>query len=221
MPSDAATIALIAAASLLGALLGWWQLAVWADRSIHRPSSERMPLRRLRVWSALATAVSFGLLAWRFGLDPVLPALLALAATGVVLSIVDLTEHRLPNAVMLPTLVLLAALLVLASALSGEWMSLLWALAGGAGMFALYLVLALISPSAMGMGDVKFAAPLGLVLGWFGWWVWVWGVFAGFAVGALVSLAALAVRRVTLKGSLPFGPSMLAGALLALLVLGV
>jgi leader peptidase (prepilin peptidase)/N-methyltransferase len=219
MPPDAATISLIAAAWLIGAALGWFPLAVWADRNIHKPADERMPLRRLRIWSALATAVSFGLLAWRFGLDPVLPALLALAATGVVLSIVDLTEHRLPNAVLLPTLILLAVLLVLASALSGEWMSLLWALAGGAGMFALYLALALISPSGMGMGDVKFAAPLGLVLGWFGWAVWIWGVLAGFVIGGVVSLIALALRRVSLRGSIPFGPSMLAGALLAILVL--
>lgn len=220
MPSDAAPILLIAAASLVGAVLGWFPLAVWADRNIHKPSTERMPLRRLRVWSALATAVCFGLLAWRFDLDPVLPALLALAATGVVLSIVDLTEHRLPNAVLLPTLVVLALLLVLPSALSGEWMRLLWALAGGAGMFALYLVLALISPAGMGMGDVKFAAPLGLVLGWFGWTAWIWGVFAGFVIGAVVSLVALASRRVTLRESLPFGPSMLAGAVLTVLVLG-
>jgi leader peptidase (prepilin peptidase)/N-methyltransferase len=206
-------------ALIVGGILGWFALTAWADRNIHRPADERMPLRRLRFWSALATAVSFGLLTWRFGLDPVLPALLALAATGVVLSIVDLTEHRLPNAVLLPTLVVLAVLLVLASALSGEWMSLLWALAGGAGMFALYLVLALISPSAMGMGDVKFAAPLGLVLGWFGWTVWLWGVLAGFVVGGVVSLVALALQRVSLRGSIPFGPSMLAGALLAVLIL--
>jgi leader peptidase (prepilin peptidase)/N-methyltransferase len=208
-------------AAIVGGLLGWWPLADWADRNIHKPADERMPLRRLRAWSAVATAVSFGLLAWRFGLDPVLPALLALAATGVVLSIVDLTEHRLPNAVLLPTLVLLAVLLVLASALSGEWMRLLWALAGGAGMFAVYFALALISPSGMGMGDVKFAAPLGLVLGWFGWTVWIAGLFAGFVLGGLVSLIALAVRRVTLRGSIPFGPSMLAGALMGMLTLGV
>lgn len=220
MPSDAASILLIAAASLVGALLGWFVLAGWADRNIHTPASERMPLPRLRVWSALATAVPFGLLAWRFGLDPVLPALLALAATGVVLSIVDLTEHRLPNAVLLPTLVVLAVLLVIASALSGEWMRLLWALAGGAGMFALYFTLALISPSAMGMGDVKFAAPLGLVLGWFGWWMWVAGLFGAFLVGGIGALVALALRRVTLRGSIPFGPSMQAGALLALVVVG-
>lgn len=218
MPSDAAPILLIAAASLLGALLGWFPLAAWADRNIHKPADERMPLGRLRGRSALATAASFGILAWRFDLDPVLPALLALAATGVVLSIVDLTEHRLPNAVLLPTLGVLAVLLVLASALSGEWIRLVWALAGGAGMFLFYFVLALISPAGMGMGDVKFAAPLGLVLGWFGWNVWLVGLVAGFIIGGVVSLAALALRRVSIRGSIPFGPSMLAGALVAILV---
>ncbi|KZE92011.1 hypothetical protein AVP42_02914 [Agromyces sp. NDB4Y10] len=220
MPVAAVPVLTVLLPTLLGAAIGWGPLVDWADRSIRRPSAERMPLRRLRVWSAVATAVAFGLLAWRFGLDPVLPALLALAATGVVLSIVDLTEHRLPNAVMLPTLIALAVLLVVASAISGDWTSLLWALAGCAGMFALYLVLALISPSAMGMGDVKFAAPLGLVLGWFGWTAWFVGVSAGFAIGGIVSLIALATRRVTLRGSIPFGPSMLAGALVALLVFG-
>ncbi|MCK8608332.1 A24 family peptidase [Agromyces sp. C10] len=220
MPVAAVPVLTVLLPTLLGAAIGWGPLVDWADRSIHRPSAERMPLRRLRAWSAVATAVTFGLLAWRFGLHPVLPALLALAATGVVLSIVDLTEHRLPNAVMLPTLIALAVLLVVASAISGEWMSLLWALVGCAGMFGLYLVLALISPSAMGMGDVKFAAPLGLVVGWFGWTVWFAGVFAGFVIGGIVSLIALATRRVALRGSIPFGPSMLAGALVALLVFG-
>ena len=205
-------------AAILGAILGWFPLAAWADRSIHTPSTDRMPLRRLRVWSAIATAVGFALLAGRFGPHPALPALLALVATGVVLSIVDLTEHRLPNAVVLPTVAIVAVLLVLASALTGEWLRLAWALAGGAGMFALYFVLALISPKGMGMGDVKFAAPLGLALGWFGWSVWVVGLAAGFIIGGIVSLIALLLRRVTLRGSIPFGPSMLAGALVAILV---
>lgn len=205
-------------AALIGAMLGWWPLAIWADRNIHKPSDERMPLRTLRVWSSLATAAGFAVLAWRFGAHPVLPALLALVATGVVLSIVDLTEHRLPNAVLLPTLAIVAALLVIASALTGEWQRLLWALAGGAGMFLFYFVLALISPAGMGMGDVKFAAPLGLVLGWFGWNVWLVGLVAGFVIGGVVSLAALLLRRVTLRGSIPFGPSMLTGAILAVLV---
>lgn len=205
-------------AAILGAILGWFPLATWADRNIHKPSTERMPLRTLRVWSSLAAAVGFAVLALRFGADPILPALLALVATGVVLSIVDLTEHRLPNAVLLPTLGIVAVLLVLASALTGEWMRLLWALAGGAGMFLFYFVLGLISPAGMGMGDVKFAAPLGLALGWFGWNAWLVGLVAGFIIGGLVSLIALVLRRVTIRGSIPFGPSMLAGTIIAILV---
>jgi leader peptidase (prepilin peptidase)/N-methyltransferase len=172
------------------------------------------------MWSAIATTVGFAALAWRFGAHPALPALLALVATGVVLSIVDLTEHRLPNAVVLPTVAIVAVLLVLASALTGEWLRLAWTLAGGAGMFLLYFTLALISPVGMGMGDVEFAAPLGLALGWFGWNVWVVGLAAGFIIGGVVSLIALLLRRVTLRGSIPFGPSMLAGALVAILVFG-
>jgi leader peptidase (prepilin peptidase)/N-methyltransferase len=210
---------LIVGAALVGALLGWFPLATWADRNIHKPSTERMPLRTLRIWSSLATAVGFAALAWRFGPHPVLPALLALVATGVVLSIVDLTEHRLPNAVLLPTLAIMAVLLVLASALTGEWMRLLWALAGGAGMFLFYFLLAVIAPSGMGMGDVKFAAPLGLALGWFGWMMWMAGLLGAFLIGGIIAIGALVMRRVTLRGSIPFGPSMLAGAVAALIVL--
>ncbi|WP_401000844.1 prepilin peptidase [Agromyces sp. GXQ0307] len=215
-----APVALAVGAAIVGAVLGWWPLAAWTDRNIRRDRTERMPLRALRAWSAGTTALLFGLVAWRYGLDPVLPALLALAAAGVALSIVDLTEKRLPNAMVFPTLLAVAVLLMLASALTGEWLALAWAAAGSAGMFLFYFVLALISPKAMGMGDVKFALPLGLALGWFGWVMWVAGLFGAFLVGGIVAIVALALRRVTLKGSVPFGPSMLAGAVLALVLLG-
>ncbi|WP_438854777.1 prepilin peptidase [Agromyces sp. M3QZ16-3] len=214
-----APVALVVGAALLGAVLGWWPLAVWTDRNIHRERSERMPLRALRAWTAGTTGVLFGVIAWRYGLDPVLPALLALAAAGVALSIVDLTEKRLPNAMVFPTLLVVAVLLVVAAVLTGEWLALAWAAAGSAGMFLFYFVLALISPKAMGMGDVKFALPLGLVLGWFGWVMWVAGLMGAFLVGGVVAIVALALRRVTLRGSVPFGPSMVAGAVLALVVL--
>jgi len=214
-----APVALAVGAAIVGAVLGWWPLAAWTDRNIRRDPSERMPLRAIRVWSAGTTALLFAVLAWRYDLDPVLPALLALAAAGVALSIVDLTEKRLPNAMVFPTLFVVAVLLVPASALTGEWLALAWAAAGSAGMFLFYFVLALISPKAMGMGDVKFALPLGLALGWFGWVMWVAGLFGAFLVGGIVAIVALALRRVTLRGSVPFGPSMLAGAVLALVLL--
>ena len=99
-------------------------------------------------------------------------------------------------------------------------MRLLWALAGGAAMFAVYFVLALISPSSMGMGDVKLALVIGLLAGWFGLSPWLVALLAAFVIGGLVSLVALALKRVTLRGSVPFGPSMLAGALVAVMLEG-
>ncbi|GAA4375714.1 prepilin peptidase [Agromyces bauzanensis] len=211
---------LVALAVVVGAALGWWPLAAWVRRSLITEAGERMPQRTVRLWSAGSAAAAFGLLAWRFGVDWVLPALLVFAAASVVLSIVDYAEKRLPNKVIAPTLVAVALLLVVAALATGEWIALLWGLGGGLAMFVVYFVLALISPSSMGMGDVKLAALVGLVLGWFGLSAWLVGLLAAFVVGGVIALVALALRRVTLRGSIPFGPSMLIGALAAVLFVG-
>lgn len=210
---------LILIAAILGGVAGWGPIAGTAVRSIRSDPDERMPLDRLRLWSAAATAAGAALIAWRIGLDPMLPALLVLMAAAVALSIVDLTEHRLPNAIIGPTTLVVAALLVLAAGLAQDWQRVVWALAGAAGMSGFYLAVALISPRAMGMGDVKLALPLGAVLGWYGLGMWTAGLIGGFAVGGLVAIGGLVTRRIRLKGSIPFGPSMLAGAFLAILLL--
>lgn len=216
MPMLAPLTALTLAA--VGFVLGWWPLAAWSAHSIN---GERMPRRAtLRLAAAVTTAATFGLLGLRFGLDWLLPALLAFAACATVLSIVDLVEKRLPNAVVFPALAAVAVLLVPATWIAGEWIRLVWALAGAAAMFAVYFVLALISPSSMGMGDVKLALVIGLAAGWFGLSPWLVALLAAFVIGGLASLVALALKRVTLRGSIPFGPSMLAGALVAMMLAG-
>lgn len=217
-------VATAVGAAVLGLALGWWPLAAWVRRSLRNPfggQRERMSPRTMRVWSAVITATTFGLLGLRFGSWPLLPALLVFAAGATVLALVDLLEHRLPNAVIFPTLGAVAVLLVvfplLLTARSGFA---LFALGGAAAMFAVYLLLALISPGSMGMGDVKLALLVGLVLGWFGLAAWIIGLLAAFVIGGIIAIAGLALRRVTLRGSIPFGPSMLAGALVALLLVG-
>lgn len=220
MTPDAAPILVAGVGALVGAVLGWWPLATWALANL---AGERRPVRGIRLAACLATAATFALLAWRFADASgwaVLPALLVFAAASTVLAVVDLVEKRLPNAVIAPALIAVAVLLVVAAALTGEWLRLVWALAGAAGMFAAYLVLALISPRSMGMGDVKLAALIGAVLGWFGLSCWLVGLLAAFIVGGVVAIVALALRRVTLRGSIPFGPSMLVGAMVAVVLCG-
>lgn len=186
-----------------------------------QPSSEWSASGRgLSSACATAAGIGWGLVVWRLGLDPVLPAVLVFVAAGAVLAIVDLIEHRLPNRVLGPASVAVAALLALAAAVTVDWRALLGAGAGGAVMFAAYLLVALLSPAAMGMGDVKLAGLIGLVLGWFGVDAWLIGLAGAFVIGGVVAAVALILRRVTLRGSLPFGPSMLAGALIAVLVAG-
>lgn len=158
------------------------------------------------------TAGLFALTALRFGLSWELPAFLVLAGVGVLLAVIDLRHRLLPNRVVLPSIGAGTALLLLPAVLDGAGPALLRAVLGGAALFAVFLVLALIAPGGMGMGDVKLAALVGLHLAWLGWGALVLGAAAGFVVQAVLALVLLAFRRIGLRGELPFGPAMLLGA---------
>lgn len=162
------------------------------------------------------TALLFVLAALRFEASAELPAYLVLAAAGVLLAVVDLRHRLLPNRVVGPALVAGGLLLTGAAAVDGRWDDPARAALGAVVLFALFLVMALISPSALGMGDVKLAGLLGLHLGWLGWDTVALGAAAGFVVQAVLSLVLLAARRIDLRGELPFGPAMLAGAVVAI-----
>jgi leader peptidase (prepilin peptidase) / N-methyltransferase len=168
----------------------------------------------------LATAVLFGLTAWRLGLVWELPAYLYLAAIAVALTLIDLDVRRLPNAIVLPSYVVGAALLLLPAVAAGEWDAYLRALLGALALFALYFALAFAYPAGMGFGDVKLAGVLGLYLGWLGWGELAVGAFLGFLLGGAWGVALLVARRASRKSAIPFGPFMLGGALVAVFVGG-
>jgi leader peptidase (prepilin peptidase) / N-methyltransferase len=162
------------------------------------------------------TALLFALVALGRGPRWDLPAFLVLAGAGVLLAVVDVRHRLLPNRVVVPALAAGAVLLLLAAAVEPAWPAFLRAVLGAVVLFAAFLVLALVSPGALGMGDVKLAALLGLFLGWIGWDAVGLGLVVAFVVQALVALVLLAGRRVGLRGELPFGPAMLLGAGLAI-----
>jgi leader peptidase (prepilin peptidase)/N-methyltransferase len=68
----------------------------------------------------------------------------------------------------------------------------------------------------MGFGDVKLAGLLGAVLAYLSWRVLVVGAFGGFVLGAVAGVVVLATGRGGRKTALPFGPFMIAGALIAI-----
>jgi len=163
----------------------------------------------------LATAALFVAMVMRFGLHPVLPAYLYLAAVGLALSLIDLDVRRLPNALTLPSYVVGIGLLGLASLARPGSGSFVRALIGMAVLYGFYLLLVFIKPGAMGWGDVKLAGVLGLYLGFLGWGTLVVGAFAAFLLGGVAGITLIVTSRAGRKARIPFGPFMIAGALLA------
>jgi leader peptidase (prepilin peptidase)/N-methyltransferase len=131
---------------------------------------------------------------------------------------VDFGVQRLPDVLTLPlaaTALTLLGAAALAPEHAGKWLT---ALLGALALGAAYFVLFLINPNGMGFGDVKLALGLGAVLGWYGWSTVVLGTFAGFLFGGLYGLGLVIVRRAGRKTSIPFGPFLIAGAFVGVLI---
>jgi leader peptidase (prepilin peptidase)/N-methyltransferase len=165
----------------------------------------------------LATAALFAAAAVL--VDPIYAASLAAPFLGIMLAIavIDARHRVVPNRIVYPSLALFAVAIVVGDLAGGA----VEALDAGLGL-ALYgvplLLVAVAVPQGMGMGDVKLAALIGLVLGSFG--LSYVGVAAGVGVigggiGALVALALLGAGR---KDQIPFGPFLAGGAVVATLL---
>lgn len=193
------------------------QSSPWRSDSRRRLLGAPAPLRR-RVYMSFSCAVVLGGLVTGIGWRPALLAFLAMGVVGVALAVIDWEHHRLPDRITFPAGLVSLAVLLVDAGLTGSWSSLLRGLvcAGVAG--ALLALMALISPAGMGLGDVKLAALLSLHTGWIGWQVAILAVLGGFVAGSVVALTLVAMRRVTLRTAVPFGPALLLGAWLAVLV---
>jgi len=181
------------------------------------PISKRYPLVEA------TTGVLFAALTWRLlalDLPWALPAYLYLAAAGIALSMIDIDVKRLPNAILLPSYAVVAVLLTVAAAGTGDWWPLGRAAIGAAGLFAFYFGLAFAYPAGMGFGDVKLAGVLGALMGYLSWSAPIVGTFGAFLLGAIVGVALILTSRGGRKTAIPFGPFMIAAALITVFASG-
>ncbi|MEW2495056.1 A24 family peptidase [Streptomyces nodosus] len=188
---------------------GWVGRARCADGRAYGPGTAAVSVVTALVCAGLALAT---------GLRPELPVWLLLAPLGVLLTIVDFRVQRLPDVVTLPLAVLALALLGAAAALpehAGRWGT---AFLGALVLGGAYLLLFLVNPNGLGFGDVKLAPGLGAVLGWYGWGTVLLGTFAGFLFGGLYGLALVVLRRAGRRTAIPFGPFLIAGAFVGLMI---
>lgn len=189
-----------------------WVLLKGRCRDCDLAISPRYPLVEL------GAGLLFAVMALRFGLDPVLPAYLYLVAVGLALALIDLDCKRLPDALTLPSYPVAAVLLGAAAVAGSDSGSFVRALLGGLAMYAVYFALCFAYPAGMGFGDVKLAGVLGMYTAWLSWGVWAVGLFLGFFLGGLFGIALVALSKAGRKTAVPFGPFMLLGVLLAVLV---
>jgi leader peptidase (prepilin peptidase) / N-methyltransferase len=120
--------------------------------------------------------------------------------------------------VLVATLAVGVPLLGVAAAVDDRWDHLLRAGLGGLLAFGGLLILNLINPRYMGMGDVKLAFILGLFLGWLGLGFVPVGLFLGFVLGSIGGLGLIAAGVRTRKDHIPFAPFLAGGTMLGIFV---
>lgn len=179
--------------------------SVWpADEASRRRPGVRTVL--LAIVAGLAAAA----LAWRSQLPAWATAVyLGFLALLVFLSATDLEQRRLPHLVLDPLIV--AAIVFVPFNPS---VSISDALLGGAAAVAFLGLLGVLVRGGVALGDLYLIAPLGLLLGWPAIFV---AIFVAGLLAALASVVLLISRRAGMKSYIPFGPFLVAGAVVTLL----
>ncbi len=174
-------------------------------------------LRGLTWKSCLASALAGALVGAAVGPTWPLVPLLPLVPLGVALAVIDWRTMLLPTRLVAPSYVVVGGLVLVAWAATGDTQDLVragwgWLVYGGS-----FFVLWFIHPRGLGYGDVRLAGVLGIALGHLGWGELLVGLYAGFLLGG-VGGGLLSLLRVVERRAFPFGPFMLVGAVLGVVV---
>ncbi|NUP48795.1 MAG: prepilin peptidase [Catenulispora sp.] len=195
---------------------GWFRFFLWTGRCGYCRT-----LLGPRVWLvAIVAAIATFAVGHRLGNDPALLAFTVFALGCVLLTFVDIAVRRLPDQLTAPLAALGLAGLGTAGYLARDLTPVLRGLIGAALAGGLFLALAWARPDGegMGLGDAKLAGVLGLYLGWLGWSDLGLGVLAGTSAATLFALYMLGTGRMTRRSAITYGPFLIMGAVLAVLV---
>lgn len=202
--------------ALLGALVGAGVRAA----NVRFAGTEGLDAGR-RAWQrggpVLVTTVLFAALALQLGLQPTLVIRSLWVAVLVQVTFFDAEHHLVLDRVLVPAG--MAALLLSLVTPGVGWQS---SLIAGAVAGAVFLTIALggsllLRAEAMGMGDVKLAALVGLMLG-VGYAATA--LMAGVVVAGLIAMALVVVRVKRVRDGIAYGPYLAAGAILSIFLAG-
>ena len=166
--------------------------------------------------TALASGVCAAALGLVFGWNISLLVVLPLVPVSVALTVIDWRTRLLPTRLIAPAYAVTVVAVLVAWLVDGrdlhdlERTALGWLVYGG-----MFFLLWFVYPRGLGYGDVRLAGVLGLALGWVGWAELLLGIWSGLLLGGILGgLLSLVLRR----RDYPFGPFMLLGALLGVVL---
>lgn len=198
----------------IGPAVDAWITRQLAVRGLERAESWRPATRWLLSvilgmgWAAMLTGV---------GWSGALAAHLVWATVTASVVVTDLEHRLIPNRILYPGAVVIAVLLLAGSVLD-RTPGRLGSAALGAGLSLLGMgALSALGRGALGMGDVKLSAVLGLVCGYWGVGVALKAILWGFLIGGVAALGLMITRRAHRGTQLPFAPFLVAGAWWSLL----
>jgi len=195
----------------------------------------------------IVTAALFVVVAAKFGANWVVIPPLVLVTSIMALSVIDLYIYRLPDLITFPAIGISLVSMIAVAIVIDRPIAIGRALIGALAYFTLLLIAHLVSPRGMGFGDVKLSLLLGLHIGWvsgstyLGWTPVVRLVFISLLIGSVLGVTGgmtVAMLRKSgvdaladpeavdgqpnrlLAQSIPFGPALAAGAVIAVLFSG-
>jgi leader peptidase (prepilin peptidase)/N-methyltransferase len=146
------------------------------------------------------------------------PVYAYVALLSAVLITSDLRHRTLPNTWTLSAYPILIVLLMIPTAYASDWWQLGRAILGALVTVLTLYLLAVLSKDGMGMGDVKLAGALALVLAWQSWMSLFLAMAGAFMLSAVFGLILLALRRASRRSELPFGPFLIAATWLVIIL---
>ncbi|MFO8035619.1 MAG: prepilin peptidase [Anaerolineales bacterium] len=172
-----------------------------------RTCEGKIPLRVLGV--ELGTGILFGLIWQRVGLG-VEGIMTSLYSTLLILmGTIDLEHQRVLNKISYPAIALALIAIPIFHA-DNPWK---WVVGGLVGFGTLFLI-SLISPQAMGMGDIKLTFFIGLILGYP---EIILSLFLAFVIGGSIAGLLLLLDKIGSKDPIAFGPFLALGGIITLL----
>lgn len=221
----------VLACALAGALGGLAvpRLIAWCPEPAHDPAEnpddypDHVPFAQLAarpglaVRSAVACALAAGVLGLVLDGSWALLWLVPLVPVCCALTVIDYVTWYLPTRLIWTAAVVVAVLVVAATAIVADPAVLAWAAGGFLVLGGYYGFMRLLSPRAMAGGDVRLGALLGLALGPLGAGVLLVSVLAAAVLGVL-GMVPMRRSGTMIRRRVPYGPFLVLGALLAVVV---